>query len=260
MSDYLVSNIICFVLLSFFLITLHAIVYRWMFIRKMTEPCPGVTFYKLVLNEVGATNWSELFEHWNKRASHLGWVGVCMQEASASAALAKAEEIGREQDSYLQPLLLICNLSTLLGLFGTVGAFLVSADVNDVAFNTAFQSTALSILVSIPPALYLTFSHNARTRFDSQFDQFLTFVNQFSVQPQISTVASTLAQPNAKVTLPADLRASGAGKQRKNQPAVAQPATEFAGPDVVFGFERSHVKNQVDAESVARQVFEGGSL
>lgn len=210
-------------------VSIHGMTYRLLHVDFKMRLCPEESFYEILIEHL-ADDWRGFKQRWAVQSGQLGWLSDCFQARTAPRAAAAAESAQRQQTTYLSALRLVCSLSTLLGLLGTVCAFLIAKDVSNVGLNTAFVTTFWGILIGVPPAIYLSITHVRRQRFEAQIEQFLERLKglgQAPLEMETATVAEVVefdpAAPIAEMVEP-DAKGNGQPANRRwKLPTQAKP-------------------------------------
>lgn len=189
MTPTLTAGLIYTALAILYLIAVHGISFRLIHIDRHLKLCPQSSLFQITNGRY--ENWDDVRGNWGCR-SGLGWLNECLSQRVVHSADSLAEEISLQSDTYLNVLTLVCTLSTLFGLLGTVSGFLVSEEVSAIGLNVAFRTTFWGILIGIPPAIYLGFTKQKRDRFDRQLDAFQQFCEKIAAQTNAATSVTPL--------------------------------------------------------------------
>ena len=189
MNPTLTAGLIYTALAMLYLIAVHGICFRLIHVDRKLKLCPHSLLFQIVHGHYA--NWSDVVKTWGGRSGP-AWLQESLSQSEVHLAESCAEKIGLQSDAYLNVLAVVCSLSTLFGLLGTVSGFLVAGEVSAVGLNVAFRTTFWGILIGIPPAIYLGFTKQKRDRFDRQLDTFQEFCE---------TIARTQNQPEPAMAI-----------------------------------------------------------
>jgi biopolymer transport protein ExbB/TolQ len=161
--------------------SLHAIVYRLMHIDRRLRLCPPSVLHALISLQTASQILTQFSKP--KKSLHLGWLCECSNSfTSRRSAAARIDELRREQESQISVLHLVSTLAPTLGLLGTVLGFL-SQRIDSTTLGHAFATTALGVVISILPTVYLSLTQATRDRLQDQMAVVLQHLSQMQEAP-----------------------------------------------------------------------------